>query len=94
MFFTRSDLSEDSQTFEVGVGLSFSHGAPRAGSEQLVGEVNHIGPRGNLAKPQQLLESILVMDLDLRGAAREVAEGLAMGREHGLDVGKCGEAIK
>jgi hypothetical protein len=60
----------------------------------LVGEVNDTGPPGNLAKPQQLLESVLVMDLDLRSAARKVAEGLAVGREHSLDVGKCGKAIK
>jgi hypothetical protein len=94
VFFTRSDLSKDSETFEVSVGLGFSHGAPRPGSEQLMGEVNDTGPHRNLAKPQQLLESVLVMNLDLGGAAREVTERLAVGREHGLDVGKCGEAIK
>ena len=60
----------------------------------MVGEVNHTGPRRNLAIPQQLLESLLVMDLYFRGAAREVAEGLAVRREHGLDVRQCGEAIE
>ena len=47
----------------------------------MVREVNDTGPPRNLAKPQQLLESVLVMDLDLSGAAREIAEGLAVRRE-------------
>ena len=76
--------------FEVRVGFSFSHGAPRPGSEQLVGEVNDAGPRRYLAKPHQLLESVPVMDFDLCSAARKVAEGLPVSWEHGLDVGKCG----
>ena len=60
----------------------------------MVGEVNDTGPRRNLAEPHQLLESVLVMDLDLSGAAREIAEGLAVRREDGLDVGQRSEAIE
>ena len=32
--------------------------------------------------------------LTVPGAARKIVEGLAVSREHDLDVGQCGESIK